>query len=111
MGTFFSEAPPSAGEEKSIVVNLSSKVLPPGVEKSLGLGLGFVPTPAYNAFHTRVDLFKLFRNIKLRQFFCPSTTDVVRPFKKKSTFVPNICDPAISVFEKMVLKDVAELEI
>lgn len=52
----------------------------------------------------------MFRNIKLKKFFGHSVVKEVCPFKKKSTFVPNITDPAITVFEKLVLKDVSLLE-
>lgn len=31
-------------------------------------------------------------------------------FKKKSTFVPNIVDPSITVFEKMVINDLKRME-
>lgn len=85
---------------------MSSKSLTPSILKSLNLGFGFMPTPSYNAFHTRVDLYKLFRNIKLKRFEAKETCS----FKKKSLFVPNVSDSAITVFEKMVLKDISTLE-
>lgn len=97
-------------EAESIIINLSSKSIPPAALSALNYGLGFVPTPSYNPFHTRVDLFRLFRNIKLKKFFGQTTSIDTCPFKRKSTFVPNVIDPSISVFEKLVLRDVADLE-
>lgn len=77
---------------------------------SLNLDLGFVPTPSYNAFLTQVDLFKLVRNIKLKKFFGQSAMPEISSFKKKSSFVPNVSDPNITVFEQLVLRDLSNLE-
>lgn len=90
-------------------MNLSSKQLTPEMIKVLSLGLGFVPTPSYNPFRTRVDIFKLCRNIKLKKLFGAGDA-TTNPFKKPPTFVPNINDVAITVFEKLVLKDIAAME-
>lgn len=53
---FFSDAPPTEREKESIIINLSSKPVSPTPLTVLNYGLGFVPTPPYNPFHTRVDL-------------------------------------------------------
>lgn len=93
------------------MINLSSKSLSSNATRVLNLGLGFVPIPSYNPFQTRIDLFKLVRSIK---FFLKKigSCDNHEPsaFKKNSTFLPNIMEPSIMVFEKMVLKDLKELE-
>lgn len=75
----------------------------------MNLGLGFVPTLKYNPFRTRIDLYKLCRNIKRRKLFGDSPT-AQQLFKKPSTFVPNIQDAAVTVFEGLVFKDIDCLE-
>lgn len=52
---------------ESLVVNLLDHMLTPQEETLLQLGTGFVPTPGYDAFRTKVDLFKLFRLIKQKK--------------------------------------------
>lgn len=68
-----------------------------------------MPTPGYNPFKTRIDFYRLIRNIKLRKLFGDSPL-VFQPFKKPSTFVPNVQDTAITVFERLVLKEIEDLE-
>lgn len=56
-----------------------------------------------------MDMYKLMRNIKLKKFFGASdnVTDICRP---KSSFVPNINDPSIQVFENVLMRDIKRLE-
>lgn len=79
-------------------------------EKVLNLGFGFVPTPSYNVFRTRVDLFKLIRQLKLRSFFGEKTSIAEHRFRTRSTFTPAVTDHRILTFEKVVLRDIETLE-
>ena len=55
------------------IINLSSKTLTEDHINVLNKGLSFVPTNSVNEF----DMFKFFRNVKLREFFDKSdTTDL-----------------------------------
>lgn len=87
-----------------------SKQLSQETLDTLNLGLSFVPTPIYNPFRTCIDLYKLFRNIKLKKFFGQSASLPVSTFKCKSTFFPTFQDPSIIVFEKLVLRDLMQYE-
>lgn len=102
--------PPAQGEKKTLVHNLSSLDLTTQEDKVLGYGLSFVPTPRYNAFKTRVDMFKLVRLLKLRSFFGERECAGTNALRSRSTFVPNISDHAIQTFEKVVLRDISQLE-
>lgn len=102
--------PPAQGEKKTLVHNLSSLDLTTQEEKVLGYGLSFVPTPRYNAFKTRVDMFKLVCLLKLRSFFGERECAGTNALRSRSTFVPNISDHAIQTFEKVVLRDISQLE-
>lgn len=90
--------------------NLSSMTLTAKEKQVLGYGLGFVPTPRYNALCTRIDIFKLVHQLKLRVFFGEREYRKPFDFKTRSTFVPVVNEPAIVTFEKVVLRDVAALE-
>lgn len=68
------------------------------------------PTPKYNPFRTRVDLFKLIRQLKLRSFFGGSTNVYAKMFKPKSTFTPNVSVHSIQTFEKVVMRDIKMTE-
>ena len=58
------------------IINLSSKTLTEDINV-LNKGLSFVPTNSVNEFDVEVDMFKFFRNVKLREFFDKSdTTDL-----------------------------------
>lgn len=48
------------------IVNLSSRTFSSQELGILQLGLSFFPTPLYDPFKTRVDLYKLFWNIKFK---------------------------------------------
>lgn len=108
---FFSEGPLSR-EKETLVVNLSSRILNTAEEAVLSRGLGFVMTPVYKPFNTQIDLFKLIRMIKLRKFFGPSSIMREGPQvgPSKSRFTPNIMDPMITAFERLVQRDIASLE-
>ena len=59
------------------IINLSSKTLTEDHINVLNKGLSFVPTNSVNEFDVEVDMFKFFRNVKLREFFDKSdTTDL-----------------------------------
>lgn len=49
------------------------------------------------------------RNIKLRKLFGNNEKEL-QPFKKPSMFVPKVFDASITVFEKLILKDLDILE-
>lgn len=76
----------------------------------LQLGLSFVPTPAYNSFQTRVDVFKLICNIKLKNVFGISESESTYGFRPKSTYVLYINDPHIQTFENVLLGDIKNLK-
>lgn len=68
-------------------------------------------TPKYNAFQTRIDLFKLTRQFKLRAFFgTNSCMPDKKVFKPKSQFTPCLQNDDISVFERLVMRDVRVVE-
>lgn len=87
---FFPAVPLSTGQAEDIVVNLSSRSLSQEEHGILNLGLGYVPTPRYNAFRTRVDLFKFTRLLKLKSFFGETDTVTCKPWKRKSNFIPQV---------------------
>lgn len=92
-------------------MNLSSHSLTTMERSVLKLGLGFVMTPKYDSFQTRIDLFKLIRQLKLRTYFDSSSCiPDKRMFKPKSRFIPFIQHDDISVFERLVLRDIEGLE-
>lgn len=72
----------------------------------MSLGFGFVPTPRYNAFNTRIDLFKLIRQLKLRCFFGERAGTEGNTFNPN----PNIINHDIQTFERVVLRDITALE-
>lgn len=94
------------------MVNLSSRPLSELEMEVLNKGLGFVPTPTYKPFDTRIDVYKLIRQIKLKKLFGASNKITDGPYlgPSKSNFVPNINDPMISAFERLVHWDISALE-
>lgn len=92
------------------IFNLSTRRLSTLEEKVLNLGFGYIPTPKYNAFKTRVNLFKLVKQLKLRSFFGDSTRTTGVQFKTRSTFIPSVFDHCISTFEKVVFRDIEVME-
>lgn len=95
---------------ENLVFNLSSKYLSEETMRVLNLGLSVVPTPVYNPFHMCIDLYRLFRNLKFKKFFGIGTAPLTTIFKRKSTFTPNIPNPSITIFEKLVLHNLELLE-
>lgn len=93
-----------------MVENLSDRSLTAHELKVLQLGGGFVPTPNYAPFRTRVDVFKLIRLIKLKKMF-GENTETLEKWHPKSTFNPTVIDSNISVFEDLVLRDINKLEL
>lgn len=87
--------------------NLPSRSLSALESCVLNLRLGFVPE--YCSFQTRVDLFKLFRQIKLKPFFKGSVEQYER-FHVPSSFNPSINEPLISTFENGMLKEFSVME-
>ena len=95
--------PPQEAAQLSIL-NLSNKVLTPGHLSVLNKGLNFVPTNQSNDFNVKVDCFRFFRSIRLREFFSTcnaNASDLTTnfgsaqelgppktPFRGKSFFVP-----------------------
>lgn len=72
--------------------------------------MGFIPTPSYRLFQTRIDIYKLIRSIKLRKFSGDSSSCPQGSLRPKSTFVTNINDANISTFENILLHDIKVLE-
>ena len=82
------------------VFNLSSKILSPAHVSLLNKGLSFGPTTQCNDFDVKVDMFKFFRNIRLREYFSSPNSDTSiepvgcspahtpTPFRSKSYFIP-----------------------
>lgn len=68
------------------------------------------PPPPYSAFQTRVDVFKLIWLLKFKKFFGESDVEMSKEWKRKSTFTPQTQEPSIVVFERLVLKDIEQLE-
>lgn len=57
------------GEKQDIVVNLSARTLTSLELRVLNKGMGFVPIPKYRPFDIQLDIYKLFRTIKLKKLF------------------------------------------
>ncbi len=76
----------------------------------LSKGLSFVPNSGLNVFGLKVDLFKCFRQIKLRHFFSNNTGPAIQApaFKAKSTFCPNTNNASINTFCRVVEQDIME---
>nr|XP_033783167.1 uncharacterized protein LOC117351659 [Geotrypetes seraphini]XP_033783168.1 uncharacterized protein LOC117351659 [Geotrypetes seraphini] len=96
------------------IFNLSSRQFNKAEEDLLMKGLSFVPNTIYDGFETRVYLQRFFRSIKLKQFFHDKpSTEVTLPegLKYRSNWMPpGLPDPLIASFEKLVLKDIQNLE-
>lgn len=111
--------------EDITVFNLSSKTLNASHLSVLNKGLSFVPTTQPNDFDIKVDLFKFFRSIRLREFFAttqssPSQLNWVTPepsnshtqtlFRPKSDFTPPVNrNASIETFCRLVDQDATEL--
>lgn len=76
----------------------------------LSKGLSFVPTSGVNCFGLKVDLFKCFRQMKLRYFFSKSESGLsTTPFRPKSNFCPNVSNHTIHTFCRLVEQEVMEV--
>ena len=77
----------------------------------LSKGLSFVPKKGVNVFGLKVDLFKCFRQIKLRHFFKHSdnATSVPSSFRPKSRFCPNVPNASINTFCRLVDQDIMHM--
>lgn len=94
---------------KETVINISEKELSNDQIGVLSKGLSFVPTVGVNTFGLKVDLFKCFRQIKLRYFFSKSNSSAMStPFRQKSTFCPNVSNYTIHTFCRLVEQEVME---
>ena len=104
------------------MVNLSSKQLSQAHISLLNKGLSFVPTTQSNDFDVKVDIFKFFRQIRLREFFASPVTsnpdsvssDVtdneLTPFRSKSKFIPPTNrNPSIETYCRLVEDDIMSL--
>lgn len=107
----FTNAPMST--RKKLLCNLSSRTLTDSEIQLLQLGVGLVPTPVYSNFQTRIDIFMLVRNIKLKRLFGDQENahDDSLVFRPKSTFMPCITDAHIQTFEDVLMKDIKSFEI
>ena len=91
------------------MVNLSKRILTQEEERILNLGLGFVPTPKYSAFQTRVDIFKLIRLVKLRCHFGNSQMTSSQ-FRPQSSFNPYVDNARLNAFYQVLLEDINKME-
>lgn len=68
--------------------------------------------PQYDLFRTRVDIYKLIRQLKLKVMFGAMEQPVSseKNFKPPSSFVLTVFDLFMQVFENLVLLDVQKLE-
>lgn len=92
------------------VINISSKELSDNQKSLLKKGLSFIPQSNLNVFGLKVDLFKCFRQIKLRHFFSKvETRPNLAPFRPKSTFCPTSLNASINTFCRIVENDIMQL--
>lgn len=92
------------------VINISSKELTNDQKSLLQKGLSFVPKSNLNVFGLKVDLFKCFRQIKLRHFFSKmDTRPNITPFRPKSSFCPMSLNPSINTFCRIVENDIMQI--
>lgn len=102
-------------ESRGLIFNLTDKPLEKDATSILNKGLSFVQTPVPDPFQIKVELFKFFRNIKLKYFFHKERTSLplnvvsseCKPsLKRKSTFCPQITSAYVNTFCKVVERDV-----
>lgn len=97
------------------IFNLSKHQLFDHELSFLSKGLSFVPTTYPNYLDLQTELLRFLRKIRLHSYFlqnpCPIQTSNT-PLRSPSTFLPstNMIPSKIVTFEKMVLKEVTELE-
>ncbi len=77
-------------ESRGLTFNLTDQPLDKDEVSILNKGLSFVPTPVPDPFHTKAELFKGFRNIKLKYFFHKERTSL------PLNVVPSECEPALT---------------
>lgn len=89
----------------------------------LSKGLTFAPTCDSDAFKTKVDLFRFYRNLHLKVWYhqtnthltgtsmlkSDSTDDTKRLFKPKSKFMPVCSNPTLIAFTKKVSHDMDKM--
>lgn len=80
----------------------------------LNKGLSFAPTNAPDYFKTRVDLFKLYRQLHLKMWFShsdspASSTGNTPVFKSKSKFCPPNSNPNLTAFKVKTEYDIHKL--
>lgn len=92
------------------VINISSMELTNAQTSLLSKGLSFVPKKSTNVFGLKVDLFKCFRQIKLKHFFSHQNVTSQPPstFRPKSRFCPNVSNSSINTFCRLVEQDILQ---
>lgn len=109
MEIFFPDTSIQEGAAQNVVINLSDRQLSNVEMRMFNKGLGYVPTSAYNLFRAQIDFLKL-RLLKLRKHFGKSDSRTYSLLRRKSTFMTNISDSAIRVFDKLILRNLNRLE-
>lgn len=110
----------SEPKEECTVINISKNTLTEDSVNVLSKGLTFSPTSEANAFKTKVDLFRFYRNLHLKVWYHQSnkllnstpelntdtTHDAKRHFKPKSNFMPMSSNHTLIAFTQKVSHDI-----
>ncbi len=98
-------------QQEDTVINLSNKQQTDAHISVLSKGFSFVPATVDRQFDARVDLFKFFCRIKLKQIYTNKSTvqdtpfvegESKTPFKPKSTFCPVANNSSINTYCRLV---------
>lgn len=104
------------------VINLSRRPISTECELALSKGLNFIPTTQCNAFDTKIDFEKFFRNLRLKEFYGSidkfisgpisneAIADACTPFRPKSTFCPpKYRNASLDTYCRLVERDVTNI--
>ncbi|XP_053567775.1 structural maintenance of chromosomes protein 4 [Bombina bombina] len=101
---------PQERSAEDAVINFSSHVLSASEHKLLNRGLSFMPSTTVSEYEQRLDVHRLNRTLKLREFFqnvntnCPKSP-VELNCKIQSSFEPTNCSPSTKTFIRLVTQD------
>lgn len=98
------------GPPQNIAVNLPSRAQTAIESKVLNLDLYLVPVPVYDSLQSYIDLFALIRLLKLQVFSGKPLVITLINLNSNLCFFPNVNDSCLTIFENMMLKDLAALE-
>lgn len=102
-------------EKDNLIFNLTGNTLHPDEVSLLNKGLSFVPSKPADCFVTKIELFKFFRNLRLKTYYKDTTSSQIYnkqergKFKPTSTFCPPIVNPSLDTFCRLVERDVEQL--